>query len=94
MSICSFVQIDLGSHHFVSEPAASPSGAIVSAFGMRFCQADDTRRTLRQDFTGSIDLALTAQTILERTRLFRGLPAATIQQISALSVRRSYGKAP
>jgi CRP/FNR family transcriptional regulator, cyclic AMP receptor protein len=36
-------------------------------------------------------VALTAQTILERTRLFRGLPSATIQQISALSIRRSYG---
>jgi len=36
-------------------------------------------------------VALTAQTILERTRLFRGLPAATIQRISALSFRRSYG---
>jgi CRP/FNR family transcriptional regulator, cyclic AMP receptor protein len=35
-------------------------------------------------------MALTTQTILERTRLFRGLPAATIQQISALSFRRSY----
>ncbi len=35
-------------------------------------------------------MALTAQTILERTRLFRGLPAATIQQISAISIRRSY----
>jgi CRP/FNR family cyclic AMP-dependent transcriptional regulator len=35
-------------------------------------------------------VALTAQTILERTRLFRGLPAATIQRISALSTRRSY----
>jgi CRP/FNR family cyclic AMP-dependent transcriptional regulator len=35
-------------------------------------------------------VALSAQTILERTRLFRGLTAATIQQISALSVRRSY----
>jgi len=35
-------------------------------------------------------VALTAQTILERTRLFRDLPAATIQQISALSFRRSY----
>jgi CRP-like cAMP-binding protein len=35
-------------------------------------------------------VALTAQTILERTHLFRGLPAATIQQISALSIRRSY----
>jgi CRP/FNR family cyclic AMP-dependent transcriptional regulator len=35
-------------------------------------------------------VALTAQTILERTRLFRGLPAATIQQISGLSFRRSY----
>jgi CRP-like cAMP-binding protein len=33
---------------------------------------------------------LSAQTILERTRLFRGLPAATIQRISALSVRRFY----
>jgi CRP-like cAMP-binding protein len=36
-------------------------------------------------------VALTAETILERTRLFRGLPAATIRQISALSMRRSYG---
>lgn len=35
-------------------------------------------------------VALTAQTILERTRLFRGLPSATIQQVSALSIRRSY----
>ena len=35
-------------------------------------------------------MALTAQTILERTRLFRGLPAATIQRVSALSIRRSY----
>jgi CRP-like cAMP-binding protein len=30
-------------------------------------------------------VALTAQTILERTRLFRDLPAATIQQMSAAS---------
>jgi CRP/FNR family transcriptional regulator, cyclic AMP receptor protein len=37
-------------------------------------------------------VALTAQTIFERTRLFRGLPAATIQQISALSFRRSYSR--
>lgn len=36
-------------------------------------------------------MALTARTILERTRLFRGLPPATIDQISALSTRRSYG---
>jgi CRP/FNR family cyclic AMP-dependent transcriptional regulator len=36
-------------------------------------------------------VALTARTILERTRLFRGLPQATIDQISALSTRRSYG---
>jgi CRP/FNR family cyclic AMP-dependent transcriptional regulator len=36
-------------------------------------------------------VALTARTILERTRLFRGLPPATIEQISALSTRRSYG---
>jgi CRP-like cAMP-binding protein len=35
-------------------------------------------------------VALSAQTILERTRLFRDLPVATIQQISALSFRRSY----
>ena len=37
-------------------------------------------------------VALTAQTILERTQLFRGLAAATIQQIAALSVRRSYSR--
>ena len=36
-------------------------------------------------------MTLAAETILERTRLFRGLPAATIRQISALSTRRSYG---
>ena len=36
-------------------------------------------------------MALTARTILERTRLFRGLPQATIGQISALATRRSYG---
>jgi CRP-like cAMP-binding protein len=35
-------------------------------------------------------MALTAQAILERTQLFRGLPPATIQQISALSTRRAY----
>src|ERR1700732_1139032 len=35
-------------------------------------------------------MALAVQTILERNRLFRGLSAATIQQISALAVRRSY----
>jgi CRP/FNR family transcriptional regulator, cyclic AMP receptor protein len=35
-------------------------------------------------------VALSAQTILERNRLFRGLPPATIQQIAALSIRRSY----
>lgn len=37
-------------------------------------------------------MALTAQTILGRTRLFRGLPEATIQRISALSIRRSYSQ--
>jgi CRP-like cAMP-binding protein len=36
-------------------------------------------------------MALAAETILERTRLFHGLPAATIRQISGLSTRRSYG---
>jgi CRP-like cAMP-binding protein len=35
-------------------------------------------------------VALAAEAILERTRLFRGLPTATIRQISALSIRRSY----
>ena len=58
---------------------------------MGFCQVDDTRRTLFAMFRGRDPIvALTAQTILERTRLFRDLPAATIQQISALSFRRSY----
>lgn len=37
-------------------------------------------------------MALTVETILGRTRLFRGLPAATIRQISALSIRRSYSQ--
>jgi CRP/FNR family cyclic AMP-dependent transcriptional regulator len=36
-------------------------------------------------------VALTARTILERTQLFRGLPPATIDRISALSTRRSFG---
>ena len=58
---------------------------------MRFCQVDDTRRTLPARLHERNPLVtLTAQTVLERTRLFRGLPAATIQQISALSIRRSY----
>ena len=35
-------------------------------------------------------MALSVQTILERNRLFRGLSAATIQQVSALAVRRFY----
>ena len=35
-------------------------------------------------------MTLAVETILERTRLFRGLPPATIRQISALSMRRSY----
>jgi CRP/FNR family transcriptional regulator, cyclic AMP receptor protein len=58
---------------------------------MSFCQADDTSRTLLARLQErNRQVALTAQTILERTRLFRGLPAATIQQISAISIRRSY----
>lgn len=58
---------------------------------MRFCQVDDTRRTLGAGFhAGNLPVALTAQTILERTRLFRGLSSATIKQVSALSTRRSY----
>jgi CRP/FNR family cyclic AMP-dependent transcriptional regulator len=91
MTICSFVQVDLGCHQFVSKPATSSSGAIVSAIRMRLCQADDTRSTLPARLHERYPLvALTAQTILERTRLFRGLPAATIQRISAVSTRRSY----
>jgi CRP-like cAMP-binding protein len=35
-------------------------------------------------------MALSAQTILERTRLFRGLPAATLQRVAALAARRKY----
>jgi CRP/FNR family cyclic AMP-dependent transcriptional regulator len=35
-------------------------------------------------------MALAANTILERNRLFRGLPATTIAQIAALAVRRPY----
>jgi CRP/FNR family cyclic AMP-dependent transcriptional regulator len=35
-------------------------------------------------------MGLSVQTILERNRLFRGLAGATIQQISALAVRRFY----
>jgi CRP/FNR family transcriptional regulator, cyclic AMP receptor protein len=36
-------------------------------------------------------MPLSARTILERNRLFRGLPAATIQRIAALATRRTYG---
>jgi CRP/FNR family transcriptional regulator, cyclic AMP receptor protein len=65
----------------------------VSGFGIRFCQADDTGSTLLEgSHARNPVVALTAQTILERTRLFRGLPSATIQQISALSIRRSYSR--
>jgi CRP/FNR family transcriptional regulator, cyclic AMP receptor protein len=35
-------------------------------------------------------LALAIQTILERSRLFRSLPAPALQQITALAIRRSY----
>jgi CRP/FNR family transcriptional regulator, cyclic AMP receptor protein len=35
-------------------------------------------------------VALSAQTMLERNRLFRGLPAATIQRVAALSIQRTY----
>jgi CRP/FNR family transcriptional regulator, cyclic AMP receptor protein len=35
-------------------------------------------------------MALSVQTILERNRLFRGLSAATIQQIATLAIRRPY----
>lgn len=63
----------------------------MSAFRMRFCQVDDTGRKLPARFYERNPLAaLTAPTILEGTRLFRGLPTATIQQISAVSIRRSY----
>ena len=37
-------------------------------------------------------MALNAQTVIERNRLFRGLPAATLGQIARLAVRRVYAK--
>src|SRR5580692_9434304 len=37
-------------------------------------------------------MALAANTILERNRLFRGLSAPTIQQIASLSVRRPFSE--
>jgi CRP-like cAMP-binding protein len=37
-------------------------------------------------------MALSVQTILERNRLFRGLPAPTLQQICALAIRRPYAE--
>jgi len=37
-------------------------------------------------------VALSANTLLERNRLFRGLPAPTIAQIATLSVRRPYAE--
>ena len=35
-------------------------------------------------------MALAIQTILERSRLFRSLPAPALQQITALAIRRNY----
>jgi CRP-like cAMP-binding protein len=37
-------------------------------------------------------MALSATTLLERNRLFRGLPVGTIEQIAALSTRRPYAE--
>ncbi len=37
-------------------------------------------------------MAFSAQSILERTRVFRGLPPATIKRMAALSGRRVYGE--
>lgn len=37
-------------------------------------------------------MALNARTVLERNRLFRGLPAATLDQIAALVIRRPYAE--
>jgi CRP/FNR family cyclic AMP-dependent transcriptional regulator len=51
----------------------------------------DTSRTLVAISDESNQaMALTAQTIVERNRLFRGLPKATIEQLSALAIRRPY----
>ena len=38
------------------------------------------------------DMALNARTVVERNRLFRGLPAATIDRIAALAIRRDYAR--
>jgi CRP-like cAMP-binding protein len=38
-------------------------------------------------------MALNAYTVIERNRLFRGLPPATLERIAGLSVRRVYAKA-
>jgi CRP-like cAMP-binding protein len=35
-------------------------------------------------------LSLNARTIIERNRLFRGMPSATIDQVTALAARRTY----
>jgi CRP/FNR family cyclic AMP-dependent transcriptional regulator len=37
-------------------------------------------------------MALGARTIIERNRLFRGLPSATLDRIAALAIRRGYGR--
>ena len=37
-------------------------------------------------------MALSAYTVIERNRLFRGLPPGTLERIAALAVRRAYGK--
>jgi CRP-like cAMP-binding protein len=37
-------------------------------------------------------MALNAYTVIERNRLFRGLPSATLARIAALGIRRLYGK--
>ena len=37
-------------------------------------------------------MALSAYTVIERNRLFRGLPSATLTRIAGLGVRRQYAK--
>jgi CRP/FNR family transcriptional regulator, cyclic AMP receptor protein len=44
----------------------------------------------RPRFSGTDHVPLSAETLIERNSLFRGLPAATIARVAALATRRTY----
>src|SRR4051812_7760459 len=86
--VCLFMIGSLASFGWETFP--SPLGAILRGCPRGFCQAPDTTRYASLISRGIDFMALSVQTILERNRLFRGLSAATIAQISALAIRRPY----